>query len=65
MQVTRRCRYGSTALHAACLMENTDIVSLLVKLGADVNAVDSAGVERPFAFLIPFTRMRTFRQTTA
>jgi hypothetical protein len=46
-------------------MENTDIVSLLVKLGADVNAVDSAGVQRPFAFLIPFTRMRTFRQTTS
>jgi hypothetical protein len=39
----RACRYGSTALHAACLMENRDIISLLVKLGADVNAVDAAG----------------------
>ena len=36
-------RYGSTALHAACLMENRDIVSLLVKLGADASAVDAAG----------------------
>jgi ankyrin repeat protein len=44
MNVTRYRRYGSTALHAACLMENSEVISLLVKLGANVNAVDSAGV---------------------
>jgi hypothetical protein len=36
-------------------MENTDIVRLLVKLGADVNAVDSSGLVRIFIVLIVFT----------
>ena len=38
---------GKTALHLACTTGNEDIINLLLKNGADINAIDSQG-NKPF-----------------
>lgn len=50
--INAKNKKGQTALHIACLKEEDDIIDLLVKNGANINAVDFQG-KKPFDLLSP------------